>query len=327
MKQLDLLVIESALKWLAEGETIWLSTVLRTYGSAPRSPGALFAANSRGEYVGSLSGGCIEEDLLAKLKENWFSQKSEMIIYGEMSDHFRPNRQLPCGGTIDLLLERLEPTAANMIYLQAMMQALTGKEKLIKKIKLGESAELIARSLDQETPTAISEQDGIITLPLEAENRILIAGISAVALYTIDFATTLGFKVIVADDRQEELRQLESSPLLERITLLKTFPATYLEKEGTSEQTAILSLTHDPRIDDFTMIAALATPAFYIGAMGSKRNSENRLARLRECTDYGKADLARIHAPIGLPIGSKTPAEIALAIVADIVRVKNGISL
>lgn len=327
MKQLDLLVIESALKWLAEGETIWLSTVLRTYGSAPRSPGALFAANNRGEYVGSLSGGCIEEDLLAKLKENWFSQKSEMIIYGEMSDHFRPNRQLPCGGTIDLLLERLEPTAANMIYLQAMMQALTGKEKLIKKIKLGESAELIARSLDQETPTAISEQDGIITLPLEAENRILIAGISAVALYTIDFATTLGFKVIVADDRQEELRQLESSPLLERVTLLKTFPATYLEKEGASEQTAILSLTHDPRIDDFTMIAALETPAFYIGAMGSKRNSENRLARLRECTDYEKADLARIHAPIGLPIGSKTPAEIALAIVADIVRVKNGISL
>ncbi|GGZ82789.1 hypothetical protein GCM10007161_12750 [Ignatzschineria indica] len=326
MKQLDLLVIESALKWLAAGETIWLCTVLRTYGSAPRSPGALFAANSRGEYVGSLSGGCIEEDLLVKLKENWFQKKSEIIIYGEMSDHFRPNRQLPCGGTIDVLLERLEPAEANTIYLQAMMQAFTGKGELLKEVKLGESARLLPVSREQ-LPAGINEVNGVITLPLEAENRILIAGISAVALYTIDFATTLGFKVIVADDRQEELRQLESSPLIERVTLLKTFPATYLENEGASAQTAILSLTHDPRIDDFTMIAALETPAFYIGAMGSKRNSENRLARLRECTDYEEADLARIHAPIGLPIGSKTPAEIALAIVADIVRVKNGISL
>ncbi|PWD83780.1 XdhC family protein [Ignatzschineria cameli] len=325
MKQLDLLVIETSEMWLTQGETVWLGTVIRTYGSAPRSPGALFAANSRGEYVGSLSGGCIEEDLLAKIKQNWFQQQSELIIYGEMSDHFRPNRQLPCGGTIDVLLERLTPTSTNRTYLPAMSRALTGKEKLIKRVILGESAQLSDHS--DEASSQIEEIDGVITLPLEAENRIFIAGISAVALYTIDFATTLGFKVIVADDREEELRQLENSPLLEKVTLLKTFPATYLENEGASEQTAILSLTHDPRIDDFTMIAALATPAFYIGAMGSKRNSTHRLARLRECTDYQERDLARIHAPIGLPIGSKTPAEIALAIVADIVRVKNGISL
>ena len=321
MKTLDVLVIETALEWAKADKPVWLCTVLHTYGSAPRSPGALFAATENGQYIGSLSGGCIEEDFLQKLQENFFLKKSEVIVYGEHSDTFRPTTTLPCGGTIDVLVEYLPSSAEAIRYLQEMASALKGETELLKKITLGERATLHPQTNNLTLP--ITRNDLYIEIALQTFTTIFIAGISAVALYCIDFAHSLGFAVTVADDRDEELRQLKESPLIEKVTLLETFPAQYIETNGVSAQTAILSLTHDPRIDDFTMIAGLDTPAFYLGAMGSQRNSDHRLERLRECTDYSDEILQRIHAPIGLAIGSKTPAEIALAIMADIVKEKN----
>ena len=321
MKTLDLLVIDTALEWAQSHRPVWLCTVLHTYGSAPRSPGALFAATDHGQYAGSLSGGCIEEDFLQKLQAGFFQLPSEVVVYGEMSDVFRPTTKLPCGGTIDVLVEYLPPSAETCHYLQMMQSAICGQTEKLKTIHLGKSATLTA--LPEEKPPHIVYDGAQIEIRLQSFTTIFIAGISAVALYCIDFAVSLGFAVVVADDRPEELRQLRESPLMDKITLLETFPAQYLETNGATPQTAIISLTHDPRIDDFTMIAALETPAFYIGAMGSKHNSDHRLARLRECTDYTQEALSRIKAPIGLPIGSKTPAEIALSIMADIVQSKN----
>ncbi|HIW07021.1 MAG TPA: XdhC family protein [Candidatus Ignatzschineria merdigallinarum] len=321
MKTLDLLVIETALKWSLAGETIWLCTVIHTYGSAPRSPGALFAATKSGQYVGSLSGGCIEDDFLAKLKSGFFTNRSELVVYGEMSETFRPTTTLPCGGTIDVLVEHLPASNEAMAYLTAMLQSIKGHQSIVKSINIGESATY--QPADHSAKANISHCGNTINITLTSCTTLFIAGISAVGLYCIDFALSLGFSVIVAEDRPEELRQIRANPRFSQITLIESFPAQYLEINGVSKETAIISLTHDPRIDDFTMIAALETPAFYIGAMGSKRNSENRLARLRECTDYSDTILKRIHAPIGLAIGSKTPAEIALAIMADIIQVKN----
>lgn len=321
MKTLDLLVIETALKWANEGETLWLCTVLHTYGSAPRSPGALFAATKSGQYVGSLSGGCIEDDFLQKLQAGYFTEKSEIVVYGEHSDTFRPTTSLPCGGTIDVLVEYLPASHEVITYLEQIRDSLLGKQSLIKTVTLGENAQL--KEADHTLKKRIYHEGNQVEVLLQSFTTIFIAGISAVALYCIEFAHALGFAVVVADDRAEELRQLKESSLLAKVTLIEAFPAQYIEENGISPQTATLSLTHDPRIDDFTLIAALATPAFYIGAMGSKRNSENRLARIRECTDFDGETLGRIHAPIGLAIGSKTPAEIALAIMADIVKEKN----
>ncbi len=323
MKTLDLLVAEAALKWSQEDQPLWLCTVLHTYGSAPRSPGALFVANAEGQYLGSLSGGCIEEDFLQKIQEGWFTKASDIAVYGEQSEHFRPNTTLPCGGTIDVLVEYLLPTPETTSYLTSMIEALQGQRSLMKRITLGSHAILQAEEI-QDKPR-VQQFENKIEITLQSDTTIFIAGISAVALYCIEFAVSLGFMVIVAEDRPEELRQLTEITQRDSITILETFPAQYLETEGASAQTAILSLTHDPRIDDFTMIAALDTPAFYLGAMGSRRNSEQRLLRLKDCTDYSDEVLARIHAPIGLPIGSKTPAEIALAIMADIVMHKNGL--
>ena len=293
MKTLDLLVIETALKWSLAGETIWLCTVIHTYGSAPRSPGALFAATKSGQYVGSLSGGCIEDDFLEKLKSGFFTNK----------------------------FEHLPASSEAIAYLTAMLQSIKGRQSIVKSINIGESATY--QPADHSAKANISHCGNTINITLTSCTTLFIAGISAVGLYCIDFALSLGFSVIVAEDRPEELRQIRANPRFSQITLIESFPAQYLEINGVSKETAIISLTHDPRIDDFTMIAALETPAFYIGAMGSKRNSENRLARLRECTDYNESTLQRIHAPIGLAIGSKTPAEIALAIMADIIQVKN----
>lgn len=321
MKTLDLLVIDTAFEWAKAGRPVWLCTVLHTYGSAPRSPGALFAATDQGQYVGSLSGGCIEEDFLQKLGDDFFLQPSEVIIYGENSELFRPTTKLPCGGTIDVLVEYLSISIETCCYLKGMQAAISGKTEKLKIVNLGEKAFL--EDLPEKQQHHIVYEGSRIEIRLQSFTTIFIAGISAVALYCIDFAASLGFAVVVADDRPEELRQLKESPLLNKVTLLETFPAQYLETNGATAQTAIISLTHDPRIDDFTMIAALETPAFYIGAMGSKRNSEHRFARLRECTDYTEQTLSRIKAPIGLTIGSKTPAEIALSIMADIVQSKN----
>lgn len=324
MKTLDLLVTEAALKWSQEDHPIWLCTVIHTYGSAPRSPGALFVANAKGQYLGSLSGGCIEEDFLQKIQDGWFTKASDIAIYGEQSEHFRPNTTLPCGGTIDVLVEYLLPTPETVLYLTNMIEALQGQKSFMKRITLGSKAILEAEELHDKP--RVQQFENKLEIILQSDTTIFVAGISAVALYCIEFAVRLGFMVVVAEDRPEELRQLTEITQRDSIMILETFPAQYLETEGASPQTAILSLTHDPRIDDFTMIAALDTPAFYIGAMGSRRNSEQRLQRLKECTDYSDEILSRIHAPIGLPIGSKTPAEIALAIMADIIMHKNGLT-
>ena len=321
MKTLDLIVIEQAIEWLKQAQPIWLCTVLRTYGSAPRSAGSLLVATADGKYSGSLSGGCIEEDFLQQIAAQKFLQPSQTIRYGHGESEYRPNIALPCGGSIDLLVEYIQPGLDNIVMLEAMNKALQGQLILQKLVTLGEHAKLA--QCEHPLSNIIEWHDQQIIINLQSCTTIFIACISAVALYCIEFASALGFNIIVCEDREEELRQITESPLLDKVQLIQSFPSSYLEQHGCTTQTAILSLTHDPRIDDLTMMSALETPAFYIGAMGSKRNSENRLARLRECTDFSDEVLSRIHAPIGLALGSKTPAEIALAIMADIVKTKN----
>lgn len=321
MKMLDLLVIENAIAWLNDHKTIWLCTVLHTYGSAPRSPGALFVANESGEYIGSLSGGCIEEDFLKKISSNQFNNVSEIITYGASDIDDTSSIKLPCNGTIDVLIEKLEPSDNHIDYLKQMMSALTGKAFLNKTISIGEFAKLEEQH-STTCPKVVRHNDNI-AISLQSYTTVLIASLSAVAFYCIEFASALGLSIIVCEDRKEELRQLKSQPLLlEKIELHETFPMSYIEQYGCTPNTAVLSLTHDPRIDDLTIMAAVQTPAFYIGAMGSKLNSQNRMNRLQE-VGLSVEELTRIKAPIGIAIGSKTPAEIALAIMADIIQTKN----
>lgn len=319
MQHLDNQVISRATEWLTH-EPVWLCTVLTTYGSSPRAPGALMAATTDGRYCGSLSGGCVEEDFLQRIAAGEYQQPSQIVRYGEGG--LTPNIALPCGGSLDVLIEYLPATAGNRDYLQRMGMALAGHYALNKSLTLPAACDHLALT-GYHSATQVSREGDCVTLHLAAPPRLLIAGLSSVALYCAEFASALGFEVVVCECRDDVLENFLPS-LKADIRLEKQFPAKYLEQQNCHANTAIVALTHDPRMDDLTLMEAVNTPAFYIGAMGSQRNSARRRERLQTIAGFSADDFARLHAPVGLSIGSKTPAEIALAVMADIVKHKNG---
>lgn len=278
MQHLDLQVARKALKWSVGGERVWFCTVLTTYGSAPRAPGSLLAVNASGEWIGSLSGGCVEDDFLERVAAGGFPDPAVIVRYGEGDDP-NSNIRLPCGGILDVLVENLAPDCDVQAHLRELESALLG------------------------------------------QRRLLLAGYSSVAHACAEFGKGLGFEVILCDPREEALRGV----VLEGIEIRRELPSLFIADGGCHADTAVVALTHDPKIDDLAMLEAVRTEAFYIGVMGSRATSEKRFERLRRIGGLGDAELARIHAPIGLNLGSKTPAEIALAVLADILRIRNGI--
>ncbi|HGM7839442.1 TPA: XdhC family protein [Serratia marcescens] len=318
MQHLDVTVVSQAISWLQQ-QPVWLCTVLSTYGSSPRSPGALMAATRDGRYSGSLSGGCVEEDFLRRVAAGEYQAASQVIRYGEGG--MTPNVALPCGGVLDVLIEYLPAGEDSIAYLQRIAGALEGHHALIKRLTLPNAC----HSLEQShftSATQVKRRLEQITLHIAAAPRLLIAGLSSVALYCADFAVALGFEVLVCENRPEVLDNF-AAELKPGVTLLRQFPAKFIEEGGCHANTAVVALTHDPRMDDLTLMEAIHTPAFYIGAMGSLRNSARRRQRLQQIAEFTPQELERIHAPIGLPLGSKTPAEIALAVMAAIVQQKN----
>lgn len=318
MQHLDNLVISQAREWLS-CQPVWLCTVLATYGSSPRAPGALMAATREGRYCGSLSGGCVEEDFLQRITAGEYQQASQIVRYGDGG--LTPNIALPCGGSLDVLIEYLPTTQDNLDYLQRMGMALTGHYALEKSLTLPTACNHLALT-GYHNATQVMREGDCIRLHLAAPPRLLIAGLSNVAIYCADFACALGFDVIVCECREDVLVNFAAA-LKPDVRLEKVFPAKYLEETGCHANTAIVALTHDPRIDDLTLMEAVNTPAFYIGAMGSQLNSTRRRERLQNIAQFSPEDFERLHAPVGLNIGSKTPAEIALAVMADIVKLKN----
>ncbi|WP_215787695.1 XdhC family protein [Pantoea dispersa] len=321
MHSLDVQVVRMAQQW-AEAQPVWLCTVLSTYGPSPRPPGAMMVIRADGRCSGSLSGGCVEENFITRVQQQAFSAASQLVRYGEGGD--TPDRALPCGGVLDILVERLPAGAATLRYLQQLEDALTGARAITKRLTLPQPCHALEPApYTRRTRTQVT--DGDIVLTLSAAPRLILAGLSSVAVYCANFALALGFETIVCEHREEVLSNM-AAELAPDVKLVQQFPAAYLEREGCHAATAILSLTHDARIDDLTMMEAVNLPAFYLGAMGSQRNSAKRKARLSAIAELTPAQLQRIHAPVGLDIGSKTPAEIALAIMADIVRHKNGLA-
>lgn len=323
MMTLDQRVVNAALNWHQSVQPVWICTVLSTYGSSPRAPGTLMAVNHKGEYCGSLSGGCIEEDFLAQLAAGHYREWSQIIRYGEGG--MRPDVQLPCGGRLDVLIEYLPPDATSLTILQAMQQALSGRIQMVKRVAEGARADWSSLPSGQELPALdYRGSDQPILLPVGAVPELLIAGYSTVAFECIRLGQLLGFHVRVCEHRQDMLNELEVHfSAADNVTIVPQHPARWLELNGAPPTAAIVSLTHDPRIDELTMMEAISTHAFYIGIMGSAKNSEKRRQRLQTIGGMQPEDLARIKAPIGLAIGSKTPAEIALSVMADIVKTRN----
>lgn len=319
MNNLDIQVVQQASDWLKQGQGVWLCTVLSTFGSAPRGPGAMLVALERGQSVGSLSGGCVEEDFLERLGRSEFVRRSQIVRYGEGG--FAPNLALPCGGVLDVLIEYFEPECAGLEHFSRLSSALQGHQLIVRQVTLGTSRTTIIPAGEGCAPVRVEAET--VYLRMGAAQRLLIAGLSPVAEFCASFAVALGYEVIVCDPRPE----VTSTFNLPGATLVDTLPAAYIAQQGCHEATAVVALTHDPRLDDLTLLEAVRTKAFYIGAMGSKRTSEKRMERIRRIGGLNDEQAHRIHAPIGLNLGSKTPAEIALAVMSDIVRVRNGIAM
>lgn len=316
MRQLDLHVVETALQWVREGHAVWLCSVLSTYGSAPRAPGAMLVARADGRYVGSLSGGCVEEDFLDSLARGELRAPTQIVRYGE-SDDERQRLRLPCGGILQILVEHRAPDEAWADHLQGIYDALLGQRRQVRELDLSSGSFTLAA--DDHGGVIAQVENERVRLRIGPALRLILAGLSPVAEYCASFARAIGCEVIACDPREE----MQQRPL-DGVRLYPLLPSEFIAAGNCHEATAVVALTHDPRIDDLALMEAVRTPAFYIGAMGSRKTSAQRAERLARVGGLSEQQIARIHMPIGLDLGSKAPAEIALSVVADVLRVYHG---
>lgn len=249
MKQLDLQVIQKALAWIDSGETVWLCTVLATFGSAPREPGSMLAALQSGESIGSLSGGCVEEDFLERLGRNEFVRASAIVRYGDGG--LAPTRALPCGGVLDVLVERCSPGPTSRIHLDDLLQALSGQQLLVRHVELN-SGERKLEPCSYAVPRVVVTPKRV-SVRVGAAQRVIIAGLSPVAEFCASFAQAMGYEVIVCDPRPEVTAGFDQPG----VSVVDILPAVYIEGGGCHARTAVVALTHDPRIDDLTVLEAL----------------------------------------------------------------------
>jgi xanthine dehydrogenase accessory factor len=320
MEDLDTLVLRTAVNWHAAGLPVVLVTVARTWGSSPRPPGSLMAINGRGETVGSVSGGCIEDDLIHRIKEGGVqaacaSLTPEVLRYGISADEAH-RFGLPCGGTVELVLE---PVAAHS-QLDALLQACQHRRSTERVLDLRTGHVALREGRRDGVPRMDDTQ---LTTYLGPQARLIVIGAGDLSRYLCEMALSLGFEVIVCDPREEH----RASWSLPGVHVLHEMPDDLVQRLKPDARTAVVTLTHDPKLDDLALIDALQSEAFYVGAIGSRRNSAFRRERLRTHFDVPEAALQALHGPAGLYIGSKTPAEIALSIMAEVVAVKNGVQL
>ncbi len=322
MENSDHQVLKQVSDWLADGEMCWLCTVVKTWGSSPRPVGSLLACNSQGLIVGSLSGGCIEEDLIDKLRAGELVQdKPHVLIYGGTTEEAE-RLGLPCGGQLHVVIEPL-PEARGLPQFKQIVSRLESRECIARTVILGtgeisvEERERFANlkfsgSLEPETTA-----QGELIQCYGPRYQLFLIGAGQVSQYLADMAQALDYQVVVCDPRQEMLDQWQ----VEGVRLVNKMPDDAVRDLANDSFTAIIALTHDPRIDDMGLMEALQTDAFFVGALGSTRTSAKRRERLLQL-DLTEAQVSRLHGPVGLSIGSKTPAEIAIAILAQLTSLR-----
>jgi len=309
-------ILIQAADWLDAGETVYLVTVIRTWGSSPRPPGSLLAVRERdGAFAGSVSGGCVEDDLCARLAAHGHGMSLPALDHYGITPEQTHRFGLPCGGRLDLVVERL----GSSVPLRTILSKLDRRENTVRRLCL-ETGEV---SLHPATGEPEFQFDGRDIKKLFGPRwRLLLIGAGQLSRFVAEIGIALDFDVVVCDPRDEYGRQWA----LPEIKLDSRMPDDVVREMAADRRTAVLALTHDPRIDDLALMAALESPAFYVGALGSRGNSQKRRARLSSLGTT-QSQLARLHAPIGLPIGSRTPAEIAVAILAEITAVRRGVGM
>jgi len=315
MYSLDQQVLVQLADWLQAGRHCWLCTITETFGSSPRPAGSLLVCNEDGLYCGSLSGGCVEDNLRESILKGELARSGpERIRYGvAVEDVLRLG--LPCGGSLEVIIEAIAPAQA-AFYLQLA-------EKVRARTLVQRSVDLQSGAVTMHVVTAFSPlrcTDTRLEQVYGPSFRLLLIGAVQVAWYLADMALALDYEVEICDPRQELIASAPPS----RATLVAAMPDDWLRGKVLDQSTAVIALCHDPRIDDMALMEALPAQAFYVGAMGSERTSQKRRERLLQL-ELSPADIAKLHAPVGLALGSKTPPEIAIAIMAELTRLRAGI--
>ncbi len=316
MDNLDLDVLKTALAWTEQGRRATLGTVVRTWGSAPRPVGAMMAIRDDGQVIGSVSGGCIEDDLIAKVKDGKLAAKlPESVRYGVSADQAN-QFGLPCGGTVEMVLEPLSALSD----IRGLLADLGGHRIIRRTLTLATG---ITQRRDA-TGADVLQFDGATLATVHGPKyRLLIIGAGQLSKYLATMAIPLDYQVTVCDPRDEYQEQWHDLP---QVTMTKEMPDDTVLAMNLDRNSAVVALTHDPKLDDLALMEALKGQSFYVGALGSKSNNDKRRARLMEF-DVSVDELKKLRGPVGLDIGAKTPSEIAVSILAEMTAVKRGVTL
>jgi len=315
----DLSVLKTAVAWLQAGDRIAIATVVQTWGSSPRPVGSWLVMRADGQVAGSVSGGCIEDDLMRRVQTEILTRSTpELVIYG-VSQEEAVRFGLPCGGTLRLLVE----PHPQLSILENLLESISNQQivRRILNVQTGESTLEVGARND-----VFSFAADVMKTSYGPRWRMILIGAAQLSLYLADFAIASDFEVIMIDPREEYAASLEASIDKENLQFIQDMPDDALLTLGVDPHTAVVALTHDPKLDDLALIEALKSPAFYVGALGSQTNNQKRKARLREF-DLTQAQVDRLFGPVGLAIGALTPPEIAIAIMAEIIAVQRGVAL
>ncbi len=311
MDSVDISVLKTLHEWQAGELPLWLVTVVETFGSSPRQKGAMLVLRGDGLAVGSVSGGCIEDDLVRRaLTGQLQTDQCEVVTYGVTQEEAR-NFGLPCGGALRLVIEPVQDPD----WVERVLRSIQSHRLISRTLHLESRQVLLADASRTDVFTFDGER---LTTVHGPRWRLLIIGAGQTSNYLARMAQALDYQVTVCDPT-DEMRVTWNVP---DTVLTGEMPDDAVLAFQVDACTAIVALSHDPKMDDMALLEALKSPAFYIGALGSKINNAKRRERLA-LFDLSQEEIARLHGPVGLSIGSRTPPEIAVSILAHMISVRN----
>ena len=330
-------ILANVQKWIDTGETIALATVIQTWGSAPRKIGSHMAFTASGKIAGSVSGGCVENAVIEAGMQVLQTNQPQLLHFG-VADETAWQVGLACGGSIDIFVNKLnteffqrlksildDQSSAIHVTVIAGSNNFLGKEIIITDDQqifgsIGNEWDEQVFNLAMDTPTSrrvmLNEETEVFVNIIQSQPILVIVGGVHIAQALSSMAKMLGYTTILVDPRKAWGSE-ERFPNVD--TLHQSWIDDAFTKIKINSSTAVASLTHDPKIDDPAIKLALTSPAFYVGALGSKTTNAKRRERLLN-DGVSESQLARLHAPIGLDIGASTPEEIALAIMSEVVK-------
>ena len=322
--------------WLDGEGPLAISTVVHTWGSGPRRPGARMTIDGEGRIAGSVSGGCVESSVVQAARDVIRSGEPRLLRFA-VSDELAWGVGLACGGSLSVFVERADRELLRQVREGMKRRDPVGLAVVTSGPNLGDSLvkvagspgigspalnEVVESALSSEKPLAVDTEDGTVfcDVILPPESLVIVGGVH-IAQTLSELAARVGYRPVICDPRPV----FASAERFPGVEVVNDWPDRGFERIGLDASTAVATLTHDPKLDDPALAAALESPAFYVGALGSRKTHARRLERLRE-RGVSEAALQRIAAPIGLPIGARTPDQIALAVMAEVVAARNGVS-